>query len=225
MAGTDNRFTIVVGIDFSDTGDLAFDNALQLANERENADVHVVFVEDELTTPRTPAAASGRSSESDEILERVQKRATERLEAFTKKTQPRMKHIVAHVRRGAPAEHIVQLAAHLEADLIVVGTHGRRGIRRMLLGSVAEQVLRLARCPVFVVRPKDHEEAAKVPEIEPPCPDCVKTRRETGGAKLWCARHSEPHIRPHTYHYVEHGMPSAAPTGTHSSEATPEIGS
>lgn len=219
----DNRFTIVVGIDFSETGDLAFDHALHLANGRENSDVHVVFVEDELTTPRIPAATSGRSSESDEILERVQKRATERLEEFTKKTQPRMKHIVAHVRRGAPAEHIVQLASHLDADLVVVGTHGRRGIERMLLGSVAERVLRLARCPVFVVRPKDHEGVGKVPDIEPPCPDCLQARRESGGAKLWCARHSEPHIRPHTYHYVEHGMPSSAPMGTRSSESTPDL--
>jgi nucleotide-binding universal stress UspA family protein len=224
MAGTDNRFTIVVGIDFSDTGDLAFDQALELANGRENSDVHVVFVEDELTTPRLPAATSGRSSESDEILERVQKRATERLDTFAKRALPRMKHIVAHVRRGGPAEHIVQLASHLDADLIVVGTHGRRGIERWLLGSVAERVTKLARCPVFVVRPKDHENVGKVPEIEPPCPDCVQTRRESGGAKLWCARHSEPHIRPHTYHYVEGGVSSAAPMGTHSSEATPDLG-
>lgn len=223
MAGTDNRFTIVVGIDFSETGDLAFDHALDLANRYKNSDVHVVFVEDELTTPRIPAATSGRSSESDEILERVQKRATERLDAFIKTTQPRMKHIVAHVRRGAPAEHIVQLASHLEADVIVVGTHGRRGIERILLGSVAERVLKLARCPVFVVQPKDHDGVGKVPEIEPPCPDCVKTRRETGGAKLWCERHSEPHIRAHAYHYVEHGMSSGAPMGTHSSESSPDM--
>lgn len=224
MAGSDNRFTIVVGIDFSDTGDLAFDHALELANERENADVHVVYVEDEIAMPRVPAALVGAQTESDEILGRVQKRATDRLDAFVKRARPRMKHIVAHVRRGNPADQIVQLAADLEADLIVVGTHGRRGLRRMLLGSVAEQVLRLARCPVFVVRPKDHEALGKVPEIEPPCPDCVRTRRESGGAKLWCARHSEPHIRPHTYHYVEGGMPAAAPMGTHSSETTPDLG-
>ena len=215
MAGTDNRFTIVVGIDFSETGDLAFDNALELANARENADIHVLFVEDELTTPRIPAAMSGESSESDEILSRVQKRATERLDVFVKRAQPRMKHIVAHVRRGGPAEHIVQLASHLEADMIVVGTHGRKGLQRLLLGSVAERVLRLARCPVFVVRPKDHEGAGKVPEIEPPCPDCVKTRRDTGGTKLWCARHSEHHIRPHTYHYVARDLSGSQPMGVH----------
>lgn len=212
---TDNRFTIVVGIDFSDTGDLAFEHALDLANTRENADVHVVFVEDELTTPRVPAALSGESSEADEILDRVQKRATEGLERFSKRTQPRMRHIIAHVRRGGPAEHIVQLASHLDADMIVVGTHGRRGLQRLFMGSVAERVLRLARCPVFVVRPKDHEAVGKVPEIEPPCPDCVKTRQASGGAKLWCERHAEPHIRPHTYHYVQRDMSGGQPMGVH----------
>jgi nucleotide-binding universal stress UspA family protein len=223
MAGTDNRFTIVVGIDFSDAGDLAFDHALELANARENADVHVVYVEDELTTPRIPAAASGESSDTDEILTRVQKRATERLDVFVTRAQPRMKHIIAHVRRGGAAEHIVQLASHLDADLIVVGTHGRRGLQRFLLGSVAERVLRLARCPVFVVRPKDHEGLGKVPEIEPPCPDCLKARRDSGGAKLWCARHSEHHIRPHTYHHVHRDLSGGHPMGVHmESEGTPD---
>jgi len=50
---------------------------------------------------------------------------------------------VAHFRRGSPAENIAQLAADLDADLVVVGSHGRRGIERLFLGSVAERTLRL----------------------------------------------------------------------------------
>jgi nucleotide-binding universal stress UspA family protein len=61
---------------------------------------------------------------------------------------------VCHIRLDAASEEISQLAADLEADLVVVGTHGRRGLGRFLLGSVAEGVVRAAPCPVFVVRPK-----------------------------------------------------------------------
>jgi nucleotide-binding universal stress UspA family protein len=222
MAGTNARFTVVVGLDFSDSGDLALEQALELANRREDADVHVVFVEDELTTPRVPAAVAETTSETDEILGRVKQRARERLELFAERAVPQIKHVVAHVRRGGPAEHIVQLASHLDADLIVVGTHGRRGLERFLLGSVAERVLRLARCPVYVVRPKDHLGVGKIPEIEPPCPDCVKARAASGGAKLWCARHSEHHIRPHTYHYVQRGIDPSESAGIRTAEMTPE---
>lgn len=221
MSETEHSYTIVVGTDFSETSNLAMDAAFEFASQKENADVHVVFVEDELTTPRTLAAGSGEESELDEVMRRVQKRATERLTGLSKRMTLKIRHVVAHIRRGSPAEHIVQLAAHLDADLIVVGTHGRRGIERVLLGSVAERVSRIARCPVFVMRPKDHEGVGKVPEIEPPCPKCVQMRQESGGQKLWCERHSEHHIRPHTYHYGSGGMYSSDRAASGSGEATP----
>jgi hypothetical protein len=75
---------------------------------------------------------------------------------------------------------------------------------------------------VFIVRPKDHAKAGRVPEIEPPCPECVAARRESQGQKLWCARHSERHyLTPHTYHYASNGIYSAETTAY---ESTPERG-
>jgi nucleotide-binding universal stress UspA family protein len=61
---------------------------------------------------------------------------------------------VEHVLRfaGAPAAEIVQAARQLGADLVVMGIHGRSGLGRLLLGSVAEEVLRRAHCPVLTVR-------------------------------------------------------------------------
>jgi nucleotide-binding universal stress UspA family protein len=56
-----------------------------------------------------------------------------------------------------PADEIVDCAKKIHADIIVVGTHGRSGIPRLLIGSVAEHVVRNAPCPVLVVRPKEHE--------------------------------------------------------------------
>jgi nucleotide-binding universal stress UspA family protein len=51
----------------------------------------------------------------------------------------------------------VRVAQERDADLIVIGTHGRTGIQHVLLGSVAEKVVRLAPCPVLTVRPSRHE--------------------------------------------------------------------
>jgi nucleotide-binding universal stress UspA family protein len=60
------------------------------------------------------------------------------------------------LRVGGPAVEIVMLAAELLADLVVVGTRGRCGMRRLLAGSVAESVVRHGGCPVLVVRPKGY---------------------------------------------------------------------
>lgn len=57
--------------------------------------------------------------------------------------------------RGDPAHEVVDLAKRDAFDLIVIGTHGRTGLKHVLLGSVAEKVVRLAPCPVLVVRRKE----------------------------------------------------------------------
>ena len=56
------------------------------------------------------------------------------------------------LRIGAPADEIVQYAQARDIDLIVMGTHGRSGVAHLLMGSVAEQVVRIAPCPVLLVR-------------------------------------------------------------------------
>jgi nucleotide-binding universal stress UspA family protein len=64
------------------------------------------------------------------------------------------RHPRCEVRIGSPTAEIVAAATDLHADLLCIGTHGRGGIARVLLGSVAEHVLRQAPCPVLTVRPK-----------------------------------------------------------------------
>jgi nucleotide-binding universal stress UspA family protein len=64
--------------------------------------------------------------------------------------------VTLHVESGLPAEVIVAYAARVSADLIVMATHGRTGIRHLVLGSCAEKVVRSAGCPVLVVRAKSH---------------------------------------------------------------------
>jgi hypothetical protein len=146
-----------------------------------------------------------------EARSRFKSYADKAVEKFVSATGARpCARVVAHVRFDAIADEIAQLAADLEADLVVVGTHGRRGLSRVLLGSSAEATVRLAPCPVLVVRPKAVPQP--VPRIEPPCPRCVEARRASDGAELWCEQHRERHGQRHTYHQGERissdgGMP------------------
>jgi nucleotide-binding universal stress UspA family protein len=66
-------------------------------------------------------------------------------------TDPNVKY-EHHLVVGDPAREIVRLAADEDADLIVIGTHGRSGLTRLLMGSVAEEVVRRAECPVLTVK-------------------------------------------------------------------------
>lgn len=71
--------------------------------------------------------------------------AAEKLESRKPRTE---------VRVGSPATEVIAAAKDLHADLVCIGTHGRGGLSRVLLGSVAEEVVRHAPCPVLTVRPK-----------------------------------------------------------------------
>jgi nucleotide-binding universal stress UspA family protein len=150
----------------------------------------------------TEGAWAGTLPSVNDAAEQLRVYAQRRVDAF-RSEHPDMDltflgSVVAHQRVDVPSEEIARLASELDADLIVVGTHGRRGLSRLLLGSVAEGTVRLAPCPVLVVRPKTQPEAA--PAIEPACPRCVETRRQTHGAELWCEQHRERHGERHTYH-------------------------
>lgn len=193
---------IVVGYDYSPISDLALERAFEFGSREEHAEIHVVTVVllGEGAGVGVPGAPIYPTISIDASHSALENRAKELAEEWKKRTGKSFDRLVTHVRSEAPAIEIAQLAADLEADLIVVGTHGRRGMRRFLLGSVAEGVVRLAPCEVLVVRPR--EEEADVPKIEPPCPRCVEERKRTGGEQFWCEQHREHHGQRHTYHYV-----------------------
>lgn len=203
-------YTIVVGMDYSDVSRLAFREALQIASGRAGSEVHVVHVESaiepvpgpETSEPAKPAIGAGSDEPGfQETLQRLHRLVTSEVTEFEESRMALgsapISRVVSHVRANAPSREIVQLASDLEADLVVVGTHGRTAIARFFMGSVAHAVVTLASCPVLVVRPK---QASLVPVIEPPCPDCLETRRQSGGNELWCARHRAMSNRRHTYH-------------------------
>lgn len=102
--------------------------------------------------------------------------------------------VTSHLVRAEPVDAILETASRTRAAFLVVGSHDYKGLKRFFLGSVAEQVVRKAKCPVMVIRPIQYAES-KVPTIEPLCPDCAHVREQTAGKSQWCARHSEHHVR------------------------------
>jgi nucleotide-binding universal stress UspA family protein len=210
VSNPEKPYVIVVGVDYSPASDLALEQAFELAAARANAEVHIVNVVRLYGNQALvdAAAAPGFSAISladanAQLIAYVERRHQAYRASQAQDGSARVQRVISHLRLEAPAEEIAQTAADLEADLVVVGTHGRRGISRLLLGSVAEAVVRLAPCPVFVVRPKMLPAEADVPKIEPPCPRCVETRVTTGGKELWCEQHRARHGQRHTYHQAD----------------------
>ena len=195
------RLVIVVGLDYSELSDAALARAFELAAREEAADVHVISV---LPAVHSDPSYLPKATLLDgEIAScRLKDYVEAKLRNFSSVHEGRSGRVpgrvVSHVRFDAPASGIAQLASDLDADLVVVGTHGRQGLARLMLGSVAEGVLRLAPCPVLIMRPKS--QLADGPTIDPPCPRCIEAREKSAGSELWCAQHRERHGRRHTYH-------------------------
>jgi len=204
MADATKPYRIVVGVDYSEIGTFALEQALEIGANHGNAEVHVLNVVS--LAVRAPMIDGGPPPEvSGMTFEEAGKALTQYVDGKMGETRGRLgqaaasrfPRVIAHLRVDVPAQELAQLAADLEADLVVVGTHGRRGLSRVLLGSVAEAVVRLAPCPVLVVRKK---RLVTVATIEPPCPECVKVREATHGDRYWCNQHSQHHGQRHTYH-------------------------
>jgi universal stress protein A len=140
---TRNFTTIIVPTDFSYASDAALGYARMLA-ARFGASLHLLHVVDE------PGSWSEVYAAIPEIQLRLSADAARRLEAMAACLPPPLQ-ATSGVVCGAPVPTIVKVAESKGADLIVMGTHGRRGMGHLLLGSVAERVVRLAPCPVLTV--------------------------------------------------------------------------
>lgn len=205
-------YIIVVGVDYSEVSDLALERAFELASLQPNGEVHAVSVIRTQGDSAFLEAHDGLTVISmHEAAERVRDYVQQKFDHFVRQPGGNAgalcKRVVTHLRFESPAMEIAQLASDLEAELVVVGTHGYRGVRRLLLGSVAEATVRLSPTAVLVVRPK-HIASENFPQIEPPCPRCVEARRASGGKQLWCEQHLERHGRRHTYHYLDRNTAS-----------------
>jgi nucleotide-binding universal stress UspA family protein len=152
-------YIVVASIDFSASSLLALDEAVRVASEHPGATLHVVHVASaygpmlQMETAGDVLTMSAEEAEAY-LASYVQQHSSE-LRAKGLGIDPA--RVSSHLRVGGATDAIVAAAAELDADLLVVGTHGRTGVKRMLLGSVAEGVVRKAGCQVLVVRAKDYE--------------------------------------------------------------------
>ena len=140
---------ILVPTDFSDAATVALETANVVAKQND-AKITIVHV----YTPRgvllggAPGLDEGAtiSSEDEELLHKKLREIRERY--FPEVEQAKVAVLIAE----NPAEAIVEYAEREEADMIVIATHGRSGLKRVLIGSVAERVVRHASCPVLSLR-------------------------------------------------------------------------
>jgi len=143
---------ILIPTDGSDTAEVAVEHALDLA-ETYGAELHTLYVVDtdsmslSLGPEQLDRIEQGNWGEMDEVRERAEG-ATR---VVADRGRERGIDVVEHVASGRPHSVIEEYAEDHDVDLVVMGSHGRSGIRRALLGSVTERTLRSTDIPVLVV--------------------------------------------------------------------------
>ena len=133
---------ILCPVDFDPNSLQALQLASELAQER-NATLHLLHV---VAMPPGPEVALP--------FGKMETAARSRLERHARQIVNGNASYEVEVLMGDPAVEVLQAAKRLRANLIVMATHGRKGLRHLILGSVAEHVVREAPCPVLTVKPK-----------------------------------------------------------------------
>lgn len=143
---------ILFPTDGSDGADTALEHAVDHAR-RYDATLHLLYVVEE-NVPMSNVGAA-------ELVEALREEGTRIVaDARTRAEASGVDAVRETVETGSPYRTILEYADDHAVDLIVMGTHGRRGIDRYLLGSVAERVVRTADCPVLTARADEHEDEA-----------------------------------------------------------------
>jgi nucleotide-binding universal stress UspA family protein len=138
---------VVVAYDFSETADHTLAVAAALAEEAgEGLDVLHVVEDASVPSPFGPVTAP--PADAPALAQRAEAALRERVRAYDEGPTP----VALHVASGNAVQEIVRHAREAHAGLLVMGSRGRRGLARALMGSVAEGVVRQAPCPVLVVK-------------------------------------------------------------------------
>jgi nucleotide-binding universal stress UspA family protein len=118
--------------------------------EKCGAELHVLHV---VVEPLPLPAPDGAWIRPDDAIPELLKRAQQDLAANTERIQRTSIPLTCAVEVGYPVEQLLKYIDDHQIDLVVLGTQGYRGLSRLLLGSIAEKVVRLAKCPVLTVHP------------------------------------------------------------------------
>ncbi|GBD88380.1 putative universal stress protein [bacterium BMS3Abin03] len=146
---------ILLPTDFSSRSKAAVEYAIELADQYK-AKLHVLHV-----LEKTPPVLAIRSFDLSEekILESINQEAQKSLDKTVEEIKNKAAvQIVPVIKKGIDFEEIVNYSEKEEIDIIVIATHGRTGLMHTLIGSVAEKVIRHAKCPVLVITPAHKDE-------------------------------------------------------------------
>jgi nucleotide-binding universal stress UspA family protein len=174
------RPQFIVAYDFSSPAEEALIRAIDAASRAPEHVLHIVAAID----PSHGLAVLPTRDVTYRYAQRIQDLVAERVAAALAGRDVEVNYFV-HARIGKPADEILSLAAEIGADLVFVGSHGRTGLQRALLGSISEQIVREAQCPVLVARGKGYR------DVE------LKT--------IVAETEHAPHhyARPHRYSYID----------------------
>jgi nucleotide-binding universal stress UspA family protein len=151
MEGKD--LVLVCATDFSEPSRLAVDMAVDLARRYGCGTLRLLHVDPAVERFAVGAEVEARIAEEYAKLQRAAQAELERVAQVVHRETGVA--VVPEFRTGSPYLEIVKYAAEVHADLLVLGTHGRTGLKRAFLGSVAERVVRHAPCTVVTVKGKD----------------------------------------------------------------------
>lgn len=138
---------IVVPVDFAENTSKLVGYACYMA-EKLAASIHFVHI-----VAAYPGDAMIGAPFAEEYRDKVNFAAKERMANLVDDTKEKCRSCSGQVVNGEPVEKIVELAETADADLIIIATHGAKGLEKILLGSVAERVLKRAHCPVLIMNP------------------------------------------------------------------------
>jgi nucleotide-binding universal stress UspA family protein len=140
--------TILFPTDFSQGARAAMDHAISLAQDYKARLILLYVIQDiSIAEWYIPSSLS-----MTDLVEDMQKSATKEMDKWEAEVSAKVKNVEKMIVRGVPFVEIIKTSKARNADLIVIGTHGRTGIDHMLFGSTAEKVVRKAACPVLTVR-------------------------------------------------------------------------
>ena len=139
---------ILTAIDFSENSECAFDYALTLATQF-NAELTIVHV---INEPVDLRGFYVPHISFEQLEKEIEESAVNMMETFCSTKLGTFTNFKKAIVTGIPYDEIIATAAKIDASLIVLGTHGRTGLDRILFGSTAERVVRSASCPVLTVR-------------------------------------------------------------------------
>lgn len=147
---------VLVATDFGEAAEMALKYGCELARTF-GAELHVLHVVEDVTS-RALVMAAGTPEEIALAQAGMEDDAKRRLGDLLSEEDRRRSRVTTVIETSTtPAAAIVKYAKRIDAGLIVIGTHGRGPVTHLLLGNVAERVVRTAPCPVLTIRHPEHE--------------------------------------------------------------------